>query len=60
MRHWPNDNAHCDHADCPKAFQCIRHLALISKRRAGMNDRVVVNDFNPVNCSDFAGTEWNE
>jgi hypothetical protein len=61
MRTWPDDNAHCDRADCPKALQCIRHQALISKRRAGVNGRVVINDFNPVNCSDFVeAMEWNE
>jgi hypothetical protein len=60
MRTWPNDNAHCDRADCSNAFQCIRYQALMDKRRTGIKGYVVINDFNPADCSDFEGTEWNE
>ena len=53
MKSWPDDKAHCDRADCPKAFQCIRHQALIAKRRRGIRSLIVVNDFTPDNCSDY-------
>jgi hypothetical protein len=60
MRNWPDDNAHCDRADCSKAFQCIRYQALMNKRRSGKPFNPVMNNFNPDNCSDFVGTEWKE
>ena len=52
--YWPNDRAHCDRADCPKAQQCARFMALQDKRdREADLSRVVFYDFKPENCEGF-------
>lgn len=52
--YWPNDRAHCDRVDCPKATQCIRLLALQDKRDRDVDlSSVWMLTASPDDCKEF-------
>ena len=53
MSHFPDDNAHCEGANCDKRDRCLRHVALMQKSKIGQSNRIVMFGPDPKDCEHF-------